>query len=465
MKRHSGLLLIFLVLMATASLAQDSQMWDSQYGTRAQLLGGLVVGAPSDLSSTYYNPAWLALEKQPGVLLTTKAFEAYSIKTTEALGRGATPSSDHVTPSPGYFGAKFNTTISDDKVAIAFSYMQRIKYEFDSSGIRVDDNPAPPPGDNVWFSGEAYHRVSLSEYWAGVTFAKRIGDNIYAGITPFAALRKQNQRAQLMVKGMDSDQNFAHYYDMDYSTYWHIRALAKAGLAFNYSPISFGLTLTTPSFGLFGDGSVHHDQSISGLESSPDGADSQYLAVNYQEGLSPNFKSPLSLAVGAAYHFGSSAIYFSSEWFNGTESFDILSPDSFRSQSNPETILEYDVSYAARPILNWGLAGKHQFTKTFTLYTSFWTDKSVMDPNQDSTSMMAIWNLWHLNMGASFEFMNIEFTSGLGYSYGSETTDQFLYFNPGENDDDYGDYPETEFTFQRLKFLIGFNLDFGTVEE
>jgi len=371
MKITLGSLIIIILSISNLGLAQDAHMWDIQYGTRAQLLGGLVVGAPSDLSSTYYNPAWLALEKQPGILLSTKSFEASNITSNEGHGFEYHLESNQVTPSPGYFGGKFNTTINDDEVAIAYSYMQRINFDYDASTVSVDENPAPPPGDNYWFSGEAFQTISLSEYWAGVTFSKKIGENIYGGITPFGAMRSQTLRTQVSAKGMDSEQAFAHYYDMDNFSYWHVRLLAKAGIAFDYSPVTFGFTLTTPSVGLFGDGSVHRDQSISGLEIPPDGNTDPFLAVNQQEDLSPSFKSPLSLAAGAAYHFGNSSVYFSAEWFNGTGTFNILSPDNYQAQSHDGITLEYKINYASKSIINWGLAARHQFTKTFTLYSSF----------------------------------------------------------------------------------------------
>jgi hypothetical protein len=39
-----------------AAAAQDAQYWTYQYGTRANLLGGAVVGSVVDVSATYYNP-------------------------------------------------------------------------------------------------------------------------------------------------------------------------------------------------------------------------------------------------------------------------------------------------------------------------------------------------------------------------------------------------------------------------
>ena len=42
--------------LAPFARPQDSHYWTNQYGTRATLLGGAVIGSVLDLSGTYYNP-------------------------------------------------------------------------------------------------------------------------------------------------------------------------------------------------------------------------------------------------------------------------------------------------------------------------------------------------------------------------------------------------------------------------
>ncbi len=79
--------------------------------------------------------------------------------------------------------------------------------------------------------------------------------------------------------------------------------------------------------------------------------------------------------------------------------------------------------------------------------------------------MMAEWNLWHTNLGASFEFLNIEFTSGLGYTFGEATTDRYQFLGFDDSDGDFVENPDQKMTYNRLKFLIGFNLPFGGSEE
>ncbi|MCP4293420.1 MAG: hypothetical protein GY780_16460, partial [bacterium] len=421
--------------------------------------------ASSDLSSTYYNPAWLALERKPSILLSTRSAELYNLKVKNGFGAGTEPNDTRLVASPSFFGGKFTTNIADDKVAIAVTYLQKTQFRYSASGIIIDENPAPPPAGSLWFSGEAKEDYDLSEQWLDVSFAQSIGKNIYFGISPFVVLRDQDIRSQVFLKGINSESDFAHVYSMNYAYYFHVRMLAKMGLAFDYSPVSFGITFTTPSFGLFGLGEAQQDYSLSGINLDPqDETDDLVVAANYQEDLTPQFHSAFSVAIGTAYQRGNTGFYFSAEYFNGTDRFDILSPEPFSVQSNSTEFLEYDISYATRPILNWGLAINHKFSNTFILYGSFWTDQSTADQDENPTMMMGFWNNLHTNMGASFTFFKVEITMGLGYSFGKETANSYQYFGQEQPEGFVKYRPDQELIFKRIKLLIGLNFLFGKNE-
>ena len=61
------------------ALAQDAQYWTYQFGTRATLLGGAVIGSVLDISATYYNPGALALIEDPELVATSRVFEISNI--------------------------------------------------------------------------------------------------------------------------------------------------------------------------------------------------------------------------------------------------------------------------------------------------------------------------------------------------------------------------------------------------
>jgi hypothetical protein len=64
---------------APAAQAQDAHYWNDQYGTRAKLVGGLVVGSLVDLSATFYNPGAIAAVEAPRLIVGTDAWEIVSI--------------------------------------------------------------------------------------------------------------------------------------------------------------------------------------------------------------------------------------------------------------------------------------------------------------------------------------------------------------------------------------------------
>src|SRR5512145_990276 len=82
-----GLLVLVGTLgLPVATWAQEGHYWSQQYGTRAELLGGAVVGSVMDLSSSYYNPAALALMPDPSVLLSGQALQDISFSVEDSTG-------------------------------------------------------------------------------------------------------------------------------------------------------------------------------------------------------------------------------------------------------------------------------------------------------------------------------------------------------------------------------------------
>jgi len=445
-------------LAAEPVLAQDAQYWDNQYGTGAQLLGGVVVGTPGDLSATFYNPGWIGMNTQPAILLTTKALEYYNLTIKNALGEGFDPSSSSVGTSPGFIAGRFSRKNPGD-LTVAYSYIERTRFEFNASGIRVDDDSTPPPDGSFWFSGEAFDNNKTSESWVGATLSRQVSDHLSWGVTPYIAYRSQNRRFQAMGQALDANEQFYHAYRVDDFRFWHIRLLAKLGLALDYSPLTMGITLTTPSLGLFGDGSIYYNRSSSGFTNPEDGWTDPYLAVNHQEDLNPDYRSPLSLAVGASYRMRQTTIHFTAEYFASQAPISILPADPFTSQATGET-LEFNTVYDMRAVLNFGFGAEHKFTDTFTLYGGFRSDYSFLNPDSATQLVMAEWDLWHVSVGAAFDFLDIEFTTGLDLSFGNGTTERIMNFNRDGDSDVIGDFGTSGVRYRKIKLILGFNLPF-----
>jgi len=448
-------------IMSGTVHGQDAHYWDNQYGTTAELLGGLVVGSATDLSATFYNPGWVALNNAPSLLLTTKAAEAYSIEIDNEFGGDVDPGSFTVTPSPGYLAGRFS--LGDGSGwKWAYTYLQRVQFEYDASGLRIDANTTPPATGNLWFSGEAFRDARVSESWYGVTMARQISDHLAIGFSPYVAQRNQRSRTQFSAQALDAASTYANAYLVDDYDYWNIRMLMKAGLAMDWGEWSAGLTLTTPSLNILGSGTVYQNISLAGdhLADNID-LDLPYLQTNQQEGLDAVWKSPLSIAAGGAFRIGPTRIHLTAEWFNSISRYQIVAPIAYEIQSMPGEFDQYELEYAAQSVLNYGLGTDHAFSDDFSLFASYRKDYSTTPEELGNDVSISVWDLSHVSGGLSFRFLNMEFTTGLQYSWGDGMTDDFADFGQGENGSVDGRFANQRITYRRIKALFGFNLPFA----
>ncbi|MHA1152728.1 MAG: hypothetical protein ACTSQ7_08710 [Alphaproteobacteria bacterium] len=453
-----------LMVLAGGAPAQDAHYWDNQYGTKAELLGGLVVGSPTDLSATFYNPGWIALQNKRSVLLTTKAAEIYSIELENNPDRGSEPNSTVVASSPGYLAGRFSLG-EDWGWQWAYTYLEKVKFDYNASGRRSDQDSAPPAAGNLWFSGEIWRDSEVDESWYGVSFARKLAENVAIGFSPYVAHRSYLSRNQLAAQALSADATHADAFLADEYEFWHVRVLLKGGLAWQAERWSAGLAVTTPSLGLLGEGSVYQNVAYSGdYDAASPGVDPPYLQVDQQDDLSARWKSPLSVAGGAAFEFGQTRFHATVEWFNSTGRYAVLDPEAYAIASQPDQTAQGFLEHAAQSVLNYGVGLDHAFNETFSLFTSYRADFSTAPADLGNRLSIAVWDLNHLTGGAAFQFLSMEFTAGLQYSWGQDESNGFTSFNLDEYGDVNGRVATRAVSYRRLKALLGFNLPFALVE-
>jgi hypothetical protein len=99
-------------------LAQDTHYWNNQYGPRAMLLGGSLVGSVGDMSATYYNPGALGYIEEPELLLSANAYRANSLTIQDGGGEGVDLETSKFNPLPNMFAGAFRKTwLGNNKLA------------------------------------------------------------------------------------------------------------------------------------------------------------------------------------------------------------------------------------------------------------------------------------------------------------------------------------------------------------
>jgi hypothetical protein len=430
--------------LATSVWAQDNHYWTSQFGNRARLLGGAVVGSATDLSALYYNPGALALVPKPEILLSGTVFQYESVGLANALGPGENLADSRFALVPSLFAGEIQFAgLGENRVGYAFLTRQDSEFRVNQRADITDGFRPSIPGLRFASAGVQYE-TRLREYWFGGSWSRKIGDRIGFGVSPFVAVRNQRGRSQALTQALgEGGQGGISIRSQDFD-YQHWRFLMKAGVSTDWERWKLGLTLTTPSLGLWGSGTSGLDRSVVGQDVDQDGSTATAIATDFQEGLSADYGSPFSLAFGGARSFGRSRIHLSMEWFDGVGLKNVLEPEPFASQSSGETI-EYNTKYELDSVLNAAFGLEHRFDSDLQVYAAFSTDFSAAQASSGSNSSLASWDIYHLSGGSTFAVAGQELTLGLIYSFGSSSI--------GENE--LGLSPDLSVSYRRLTFVIG----------
>jgi len=418
---------VALILSGTEVSAQDASYWTNQYGTRATLLGGLVVGAHTDLSATFYNPGAVALATDPSLMFTSDAFQFIDIDLTAS---GLDFRNSRLRPAPGMVAADIPGGWGAHRLSV--SVLTRRDFHFEARARRTDESSVT--------AAEA--RFRTSEYWGGATWSYAARDGLGVGATLYGALRSEETAFDAGVQSADSANALSETAAAEYR-YWHGRLLAKVGVAWQRGPTTLGLTVTTPSLGLGGDGEVY--VGASSIASDP-GVPSR-IEGSAQRDLQPDHRSPVSVALGAAHRLGSYTAYFTAEWFGSVPEYAVLEPSPFVGQTSGDTVA-VQVNRAEKSVVNFGLGLEAALTEETSLYGAFFTNAPSTEPVSGSLpTALGLWDIRNVSLGIATSFRGIGLTTGLAFGFGSDRVEAPV---------SAGRPPATgELTYRSLALLLG----------
>jgi len=432
---------VAVLLVPSLVAAQDAHYWTNQYGTRAELLGGLVVGGLVDLSATYYNPGALAHVTNPTLILTTDAWELVTIKLDNGAGEEFDLSSTRLRSAPRIFALQIP---SHSKHRYAVSILTRHDFDLEvEAGTSIPRDSIAAGATAVAASAETTRRASLSEAWAGFTWSYPLSARVGLGATGYLALRSQRRRRQLTAALVDTSGVGAAAISYDDLRYWNMRALAKVGLQVDFDPLRLGVSVTTPGLSLLGEG----ETKVNVASVIGDTLDSGALVANTQKGLPATYQSPLAIAVGAEYDLGRTSFYATAEWFNGVGAYRIVDAEPFVGQTTGDT-LSVDIIQSLSPVVNVGIAVEHALSEVVQLYGAVATDRSADDGGVDPLST-ATWDILHFTAGAAFRVGSSDLTLGASYGYGNGETLPL---------DFLGVPTDVTGTYRSVKLIFGFQL-------
>jgi hypothetical protein len=188
------------------------------------------------------------------------------------------------------------------------------------------------------------------------------------GLTWYGVYRGQRLRNELSVQAVDGQDALAisGVTDFDYS---HYRTLAKLGLAWQGDTWKAGLSITTPSLGLFGSGKAAYTLSTAGVDANQDGVnEAPTLATGSMEDLEADYRSSWAVGAGASRLRGRTRFYASAEWFAPVERFTVIAlpvPSAGAERLAQELGHVVNVGFGAEHVLSGGVSfriGGNRFT-------------------------------------------------------------------------------------------------------
>ncbi|UCH65238.1 MAG: hypothetical protein JSW63_11640 [Ignavibacterium sp.] len=405
-------LIIVNILTNAETSAQDSHYWTNQYGTEASLLGGLVVGSMHDLSSTFYNPGTLALTTDQILTISTDAFQITRIN-IDAISTDLPNLESSTSGSlPGIIA--FRLPIEElGRHQLAFSVLTRDKVETDFYGRDIN-----PLGANGVTANDGFSFQNFSERWFGISWGYMIAEKVGIGISQYVAVRSQRQRIQVINQFLEDPLTagarilFSDVYFNNFKILW------KAGIIFDNKPLSFGLTITTPSLNLF---NTSADASLNISQISSRGEE-QFIAANDEKELNSFYKSPLSIGAGAAYFFGNTSLYITAEWFASISQFSVLNTSPVPVIPNGAVIPNQNL-LSRSSVFNYGLGVKHIVSQNFSIYGSVFKNDSSHDPNLTSKYSLSTYDILHILGGTAFKYKILDLILGFGYAFGNAKVD------------------------------------------
>lgn len=448
-----------LFLIPTApGWAQDTHYWNQRYGTQAELLAGAVVGSPVGLSNAFYNPGGLVLTSKPQRFTTALQMEYNTLSYRPDRSKDSSLSWSSFGTAPALLAGAFGRDTTRGRI-YTYSYLTRQSLDLEITGraIGLFDGLTSAPGDEA-LSGQVNYRQKAKESWAGFTTARRLSSGWGLGVSLYGAYRSQRTRNEFTAAAVADSGQGATAVAITDNRFWTVRTLAKLGAMWDHGRWKAGVTFTSPSIHLFGDGNSYTHKSVTGLDLDSNGTEDSRLLADYQAQLSPTYKSPMSAAVGLSYHLTRTSLYASGEWFDKVNLYTVMEGTPVLSQVPGDTqqaVLEHE----AVSVVNWALGARHQLSTKTALYAGWAIDRSAFKGDQVKSASFSNWNIYHVSLGSEFTFAAIEFTLGATYSFGDNLLEARPELDPnGAEQSLEGNLTQGDARYRRIRVLLGFTV-------
>ncbi|WP_430811809.1 MULTISPECIES: hypothetical protein [unclassified Carboxylicivirga] len=453
-----------LVLLSALAHGQDAHYWTEQYGTNSMLLSNSVSGSVEDLGAVFYNPARLSLIEDNAFIISGKVYQlsTFSFKTQSDDQRTSPGSQSDFGGAPSLLAGTYRIK-GWDKHAFAYSFLgrRRMDVNIDESNSSYSDIFPSIPGDE-YFSGDVYLRKKFNEEWLGLSWSYSPNKRFSLGVSNFVTIRKQSATDETQMYAYTASEDVESFRNNSQYNYSHTGMLWKIGLAWDYDPITWGITITTPSVSIKGKGSFTYDYVYTGISSLE-----PVYERDRQNDLDMRLKTPLSVAAGVGYTIPKGSLHASVEYFGGLDEYTMMNGEPFYGQSSGNAYQSFLVD-KLNPVFNVGVGYNFVFSEALYGYVSYSTDYSaaVVGSSTQSAFREKTYastfnsNIQHFGAGMVVHFKRAEITFGGTLATTKYRIDRALGFPEGDSSGILDPDAYTDVRWNRWRFIVGISIPF-----
>lgn len=465
--------LLFIIASTFCAKAQDTHYWTQQFGTRSALLSGAVLGGAEDNTMIYYNPGALGFLDESSISINANAYRIENIRVENALGNNADFKSGQLGSVPLLAGGMIRT--GSDKWKIGYALITPVDFNF--KGIaRVDGNFDLIDNSESAGLEETVAEASINNKTSELIFAVGIGhklnENWSVGLSNMFTVRSLTYQRSLStyIFPNETENRIIGTNILQNGDYYNVRYTLKLGVVYQKDDWNLGLTLTTPSLNLFGNGSVASNIAVRNLKLIDENRISG-VATDRQTELKTTFKSPFSVALGANYEFGRSQFGIATQYYSGIDIYNIMEPakGSFVRPVDLAPQLQSDeflrIQSGAKAVFNVGIGYEYELSKSLSILAGIRNDMSYFDEALNDGAgikpTISNWDIYHFSGGVTLNRKNSSLSLGLLLSTGSNNSyEQTGSFDPEDPDLVAGSTTITNAKYSNLGLLLGYTFYF-----
>ena len=427
--------LVFFVLVSVSSgiYAQDDHYWAQQYGAVSTLMGGAMVGGVTDNSAVYYNPGSLAFISNPSLSVDANVYKMDKIRISDGAGQDMNLNSAQLSVYPQIIAGMINL-FKNSKFRFSYTVLTRNHGNvLMNTRYTSQADPGSQASQLTSFVGVFDYINQLNEQWFGMGIGYPLSDKLGLGATFLSSYRGQSYQLTNYVQEVDysnPDHVFRTQTNDEAIKYNTFRLLMKFGMVYRTQPWKFGITLTTPSVGMYGKGDIQRQNSVIAISENPADMANNFLIMDRQAGVKATYKHPLSIAVGVDYQSLKTHVAISAEYFFRIGTYSLMKPDAepfvyppgYLDSASVKPMIEsfLHVDNAARPVFNVGLGFSQVILKQLSLLVGAYTDfTSYTEAGQTNELMHGFGNVdsYHVSGGLSFNKPKQTITLGFTYAF------------------------------------------------